>query len=145
MRTPYCLVAGLALVAACGPSFGAGSDTGGSGLPLRAALGEVGAPGTPAMLTLPAAQPQAGARRPPAAAWTGEWLLAADTMPIVHTCGLQTLSLPDLARPAARPFDYPSLGGPTPALTPSEDLPGLREVTPQDGRDDTLRVIRSHW
>jgi hypothetical protein len=123
-------IVGLTLLAA-GASFAAASDTG-AGLDEATARGG----GTLSSIRLGITGP-----RPLA---SPDWLLTTGDHPVlIHTCGLETLEMPDLALPAERPPRLPSLGGPIPALAPP--LPSLRDAARPGDQEDTLRLLRSHW
>ena len=80
---------------------------------------------------------------------------ATASLTVEEPCGLQTLHEPELLAPASSPPRlflghgaaryFPSLGGPVPALTSPDALPGLRDAAAPDDQEDTLRLFRSHW
>jgi hypothetical protein len=133
-------IAGVALLAACAPSFAAGSGPDVSRQTSVASSDEVNVEEPPLLLS--GRLGKIGYR--PLA--TDVWRLATDDRSLlVRTCGLETLRTPELGPLAARPLRFPSLGGPAPAVTSPDTLPALRDEARQDYQEDTLRLLRSHW
>jgi hypothetical protein len=140
----------LTLVAACAPSFGAGSGPvvraweGGGWPPLLVQPLIVAGPGPTGSVP---AHPLAasgglgdGDLRP-----HSPRALLEDSRLLVRPCSLEALQAPDPAPLPAAPPVYPSLGGPLPSQTPLDDLPALRDAARQQEPDDALRLIRTRW
>lgn len=131
-------ITGLALLAVCAPSLAAGSRMPGARDQAPEAMRRPDR-GTPVFdLAV------RGGIRPRSGCVPSAASLLDDRALLVHSCGLQTLSTPELAPPAAPP-SLPSLRDPAAPLAAPPPLPALPEAVPPSDQEDTLYLLRSHW
>jgi hypothetical protein len=158
MRTAVRCAAMLALAAACAPSCAARSGPVPGALERRGLLllsvrplaaVEPGPAASVSTLLLTTGPLRGDSGKPPAQSDSKlphpRWTLSWDDHLLVRPCSLEALDPPETAPPPPAPPVYLSLGGPSPSLTPLDDLPRLRDETRLEDPDDALRLIRSRW